>query len=48
LLAEIELLRALLQKLRWKSIDKDNMEYSCRIPTTSWTRFAAPWSQSHD
>jgi hypothetical protein len=29
---EIERLRALLQKLEWKSIDKDNMEYSCRIP----------------
>ena len=28
----IERLRALLQKLDWKSIDKDNMEYGCRIP----------------
>jgi len=28
----VERLRALLQKLEWKSIDKDNMEYSCRIP----------------
>jgi hypothetical protein len=27
-----ERLRALLQKLDWKSIDKDNMEYGCRIP----------------
>jgi hypothetical protein len=30
--AEIERLRALLQKLDWKSIDKDNMEFSCRVP----------------
>jgi hypothetical protein len=32
LIDEIERLQALLQKLEWKSIDKDNMEYSCRIP----------------
>jgi hypothetical protein len=30
--AEIARLRALLQKLDWKSIDKDNMEFSCRVP----------------
>jgi hypothetical protein len=28
---EIERLRALLGKLHWKSIDKDNMEYRCDI-----------------
>ena len=30
--AEVEQLLALLGKLDWKSIDKDNMEFSCRIP----------------
>ena len=29
--AELERLRALLGKLRWKSIDKDNMEFRCDI-----------------
>jgi hypothetical protein len=32
LTADNERLRALLQKLDWKSIDKDNMEFSCRVP----------------
>jgi hypothetical protein len=27
--AEVERLRSLLGKLRWKSIDKDNMEFRC-------------------
>jgi len=30
--ADNERLRALLQKLRWKSIDKDNMEFRCVVP----------------
>jgi predicted nuclease with TOPRIM domain len=29
--ADNERLRALLQKLRWKSTDKDNMEFRCDI-----------------
>ena len=29
--AENEMLRALLGKLTWKSIDKDNMEFRCEI-----------------
>jgi hypothetical protein len=30
--SENQRLKALLEKLQWTSIDKDNMEYSCRIP----------------
>jgi hypothetical protein len=29
--AENARLKALLQKLKWKSIDKDNMEFRCEI-----------------